>query len=43
LAARTMTVPLGSCTIEQIANWEEPPPAGSTAIVTWLVSMDPSP
>ena len=29
-----MTVPFGSCTIEQIANWEEPPPAGSTAIVT---------
>lgn len=34
-----MIVPVGSCTREKTANWLEPPPAGSTAITTWLVLL----
>ena len=36
-----MMEPLGSCSSEKTANCELPPPAGSTAIVTWLVLASP--
>lgn len=36
-----MIEPLGSCSSEKTANCELPPPAGSTAIVTWLVLASP--
>ena len=36
-----MMVPLGICSSEKTANCELPPPAGSTAIVTWLVFISP--
>lgn len=36
-----MMLPLGICSSEKTANCELPPPAGSTAIVTWLVLASP--
>ena len=38
-----MIAPCGSWMIENTANWLEPPPAGSTAMITWLVFAEESP